>query len=209
MDVWELVPCLDLVMIIKLKWIFKVKQDKFRGVLKNKVRLVAKGYRQEEGIDFEESFAPVACIEAIRIFIANVANKNMAIYQMDVKTTFLNGELREQIYAPRAWYDMLSSFLLSQKFSKGAFDHTLFTWKEGKEILMVQINSVDTPIVDRTKLDEDIQEKTVDPIHYRDTSIALTAYADTDHVMCQDTRRSTFGSVQFLRDRLVSWSSKK
>ncbi|GJZ94726.1 retrovirus-related pol polyprotein from transposon TNT 1-94 [Tanacetum coccineum] len=114
-----------------------IDQDKFRGVPKNKARLVAKGYRQEEGIDFEESFAPVACIEAIRIFVANVANKNMAIYQMDVKTTFLNGELREQVYAPHAWYDMLSSFLLSQKFSKGAFDHTLFTWKEGKEILMV------------------------------------------------------------------------
>ncbi|GKG24048.1 retrovirus-related pol polyprotein from transposon TNT 1-94, partial [Tanacetum coccineum] len=85
-------------MIIKLKWIFKVKQDKFGGVLKNKARLIAKGYHQEEGIDFEESFTPVACIEAIRIFVANVANKNMAIYQMDVKTTFLNDELREQVY---------------------------------------------------------------------------------------------------------------
>nr|GEX55714.1 hypothetical protein [Tanacetum cinerariifolium] len=78
------------------KWtkVFKVKQDEFGGVLKNKARLVAKGYRQEEGIDFEESFAPVACIEAIRIFIANTANKNMTIYQMDVKTAFLNGELQ-------------------------------------------------------------------------------------------------------------------
>ncbi|GJY12965.1 retrovirus-related pol polyprotein from transposon TNT 1-94 [Tanacetum coccineum] len=289
--IWELVPCLDLVMIIKLKWIFKVKQDEFGGVLKNKERLVAKGYHQEEGIDFEEYFALVACIEDIRIFVANAANKNMTIYQMDVKTTFLNGELREEVYvsqpegfvdqenpthvyklkkalyglkhAPRAWYDMLSSFLL---FSTGAIDITLFTRKEGKDILMVQIyiddiifastdpslcdifadkisskfkmsmmgkiDSVDTPMVDRTKLDEDLQGKIVDPTHYhsmigslmyltsnrpscicsttnmglwysKDTSITLIAYADVDHAGCQGTRRSTSGSAQFLGDRLM------
>ncbi|GJZ50581.1 retrovirus-related pol polyprotein from transposon TNT 1-94 [Tanacetum coccineum] len=93
--VWELVPCPDLVMLIKLKWIFKVKKDKCSCVLKNKARLVAKGYRQEEGIDFEESLAPISIIEAIRIFIANAATKNMTIYQMDVKTALLNGELCE------------------------------------------------------------------------------------------------------------------
>nr|GEV99195.1 retrovirus-related Pol polyprotein from transposon TNT 1-94 [Tanacetum cinerariifolium] len=130
-------------------------------------RLVAKGYRQEEGIDFEESFAPVACIEAIRIFIANSASKNTTIYQMDVKTTFLNGELKEEVYvsqpesfvdpdhpthvyrlkkalyglkqAPRAWYDTVSRFLLNNKFSKGAVDPTLFTRETGKHILLVQI----------------------------------------------------------------------
>ncbi|GKG09397.1 retrovirus-related pol polyprotein from transposon TNT 1-94, partial [Tanacetum coccineum] len=74
------------------------KLDEYGDVLKNKARLVAKGYRQEEGIDFEESFAPVLCIEAIRIFIANAASENMTIYQMDVKTTFLNGELKEKVY---------------------------------------------------------------------------------------------------------------
>nr|GEU35337.1 retrovirus-related Pol polyprotein from transposon TNT 1-94 [Tanacetum cinerariifolium] len=117
-------------------WIYKVKLDEYGDVLKNKARLVAKGYRQEEGIDFKESFAPVACIEGIRIFIANAASKNITIYQMDVKTTFLNGELKEEVYvsqpegfvdpdhpthvyrikkalyrlkqAPRAWYDTLS-----------------------------------------------------------------------------------------------------
>nr|GEY79846.1 hypothetical protein [Tanacetum cinerariifolium] len=78
--------------------IFKVKQDKFGGVLKNKARLVAKGYRQEEGFGFDKSFAPVARIEAMRIFIANDANKKITIYQMDVKTAFLNGELREAVY---------------------------------------------------------------------------------------------------------------
>nr|GEU39308.1 retrovirus-related Pol polyprotein from transposon TNT 1-94 [Tanacetum cinerariifolium] len=137
--IWELIPQPDCVMIIVLKWIYKVKLDEYGDVLKNKARLVAKGYRQEEGIDFEESFASVARIEAIPIFIANAANKNMTINQMDVKTTFLNGELKEEVYAPQAWYDTLSRFLLDNKFSKGAVDPTLFTWKTGKHILLVQI----------------------------------------------------------------------
>nr|GFA18847.1 integrase, catalytic region, zinc finger, CCHC-type, peptidase aspartic, catalytic [Tanacetum cinerariifolium] len=97
LQVWELVPQPDCVMIIALKWIYKVKLDKYGDVLKNKARLVAKGYRQEEGIYFEESFAPVACIEAIQIFIANAASKNMTIYQRDVKTAFLNGEFKEEV----------------------------------------------------------------------------------------------------------------
>ncbi|GJT72565.1 retrovirus-related pol polyprotein from transposon TNT 1-94 [Tanacetum coccineum] len=147
--------------------IYKVKTNEFGGVLKNKARLVAQGFRQEEGIDFEESFAPVARIEAIRIFIANVAYKNMTIYQMDVKMAFLNGELKEEVYvsqpegfvdqdnpshvyklkkalyslkqAPRAWYDMLSSFLFSQHFSKGVVDPTLFTRQAVDDLLLVQI----------------------------------------------------------------------
>nr|GFD14542.1 retrovirus-related Pol polyprotein from transposon TNT 1-94 [Tanacetum cinerariifolium] len=85
-------------MVITLKWIYKVKLDELGGILKNNARLVARGYRQEEGIDFEESFAPVARLEAIRIFLAYAAYKNMVVYQMDVKTTFLNGNLREDVY---------------------------------------------------------------------------------------------------------------
>nr|GEZ17324.1 retrovirus-related Pol polyprotein from transposon TNT 1-94 [Tanacetum cinerariifolium] len=85
-------------MLIKLIWIYKVKTDEFGKVLKNKAILVAQRFRQEEGIDFEESFPPVARIEAIRIFVANAAHKNMTIFQMDVKTTFLNGELKEEVY---------------------------------------------------------------------------------------------------------------
>ncbi|GJS57204.1 retrovirus-related pol polyprotein from transposon TNT 1-94 [Tanacetum coccineum] len=167
LQVWKLVPQLDYVMIIALKWIYKVKLDEYGDVLKNKARLVANGYRQEEGINFEESFAPVARIKAIRIFIANAASKNMTIYQMDAKTAFLNGELKEEVYvsqpegfvdpdhpthayrlkkalyglkqAPRAWYDILSRFLLDNNFSKDAVDPTLFTQKTGKHILLVQI----------------------------------------------------------------------
>ncbi|GJT51354.1 retrovirus-related pol polyprotein from transposon TNT 1-94 [Tanacetum coccineum] len=179
--------------------------------------LVARGYHQDEGINFEESFAPVARLEAIRIFIAYAAHMNMIIYQMDVKTAFLNGILREEVYvsqlegfidqdnpnhvyklkkdlyglkqAPRAWYDLLSSFLLSQKFSKGAVDPTLFTQKEGlhishsprgiflnqykyslkiiKKYGMETSDPVDTPMVDKSKLDKDPQGKAVDPTRYR------------------------------------------
>ncbi|GKC37833.1 retrovirus-related pol polyprotein from transposon TNT 1-94 [Tanacetum coccineum] len=142
------------VIIITLKWIYKVKLDEMGGILKNKTRLVARGYRQEEGIDFEESFALVARLDVIRIFLAYAAHMNMIVYQMDVKTTFLNGILHEEVYvnqpdgfvdqdnpnhvyklkkalyglkqASRAWYDLFSKFLLSQEFSKGTVDPTLF-----------------------------------------------------------------------------------
>nr|GEW16165.1 retrovirus-related Pol polyprotein from transposon TNT 1-94 [Tanacetum cinerariifolium] len=97
-NLYELVPRPDRVVIITLKWIYKVKLDKLGGVLKNKARLVAMGYHQEEGIDFEESFVLVARLEAIRIFIAFAADMNMVVYQMDVKTAFLNGILREEVY---------------------------------------------------------------------------------------------------------------
>ncbi|GKF14767.1 retrovirus-related pol polyprotein from transposon TNT 1-94, partial [Tanacetum coccineum] len=107
LDVWELVPPPDCTMIIALKWIYKVKLNEYGDVLKNKARLVAKGYRQEEGLDFKESFALVARLEAIRIFIANVASKNITVYQMDVKTAFLNGELKEEVYVsqPKGFID--------------------------------------------------------------------------------------------------------
>nr|GEZ85874.1 Gag-Pol polyprotein [Tanacetum cinerariifolium] len=98
LEVWEHVPRSDKVMVITLKWIYKVKLDELGGILKNKSRLVACGYHQEEGIDFEESFASVARHEAIRIFLAYAAHKNMVVYQKDVKTAFLNGNLREEVY---------------------------------------------------------------------------------------------------------------
>ncbi|GKB64349.1 retrovirus-related pol polyprotein from transposon TNT 1-94 [Tanacetum coccineum] len=180
LEVWELVPRLDKVMVITLKWIYKVKLDELGGILKNKAILVACGYRQEEGIDFEESFAPMARLEAIRTFLAFAAHMNMIVYQMDVKTTFLNGILREEVYvreldgfvdpnnpnhvyrlkkalyglkqALRAWYDLLSSFLLSQGFSKGTVDPTLFISRKGKDILLVQIYVDDIVFASTTTL---------------------------------------------------------
>nr|GFB14469.1 retrovirus-related Pol polyprotein from transposon TNT 1-94 [Tanacetum cinerariifolium] len=210
LEVWELVPRPDKVMLITLKWIYKVKLDELGGILKNKARLVARGYRQEEGIDFEESFAPVARLEAIRIFLAYAAQKNMVVYQMDVKTAFLNGNLREEVYVsqsdgfvdadnpnhvykhkkalyglkqtPRAWYDMLSSFLLSQDFSKGSVDPTLFIRRNGNDLLLKygyeSCDPVDTPMVEKSKLDEDKEGQAIDQSHYRGmigTLLYLTA----------------------------------
>ncbi|GJX86117.1 retrovirus-related pol polyprotein from transposon TNT 1-94 [Tanacetum coccineum] len=96
------------------------KKDEVQTVIRNKAILVAKGYAQEEGTDFEESFAPVARLEAVRIFVAHAAHKSFPIYQMEVKTEFLNGPLKEE--APRAWYDELSNFLMSKGFSKAFAD---------------------------------------------------------------------------------------
>ncbi|GJT56821.1 retrovirus-related pol polyprotein from transposon TNT 1-94 [Tanacetum coccineum] len=145
----------------------KYKKDEESDCNCNKARLVAKGYAQEEGVDFEESFAPVARLEAVRIFVAHAAHKSFPIYQMDVKTAFLNGPLKEEVYvaqpegfvdpdhpekvyllrkalyglkqAPRAWYDELSNFLMSKGFTKGTIDPTLFKIKYGEDILLVQI----------------------------------------------------------------------
>ncbi|GKC55941.1 retrovirus-related pol polyprotein from transposon TNT 1-94 [Tanacetum coccineum] len=250
-EVWKLVSYLDRVMLIKFKWIYKVKTDEFGGVLKNKARLVAQGFRQEEGIGFEESFPPVARIGAIRIFVANAANKNMMIFQMDVKTAFLNGELKEEVYVsqPEGFVDQ---------------DNPTHVYKLKKALYGHHVH--DTPMVEKSKLDENLQGRPVDATLYqgmigslmyltsnrpdliylvclcaryqakptkkhlhavkqifryqkgtinmglwylKDTAMSLTAYSDTDHAGCQDTRCSTSGSAQFLGDKLVSWSSKK
>ncbi|GJU15489.1 hypothetical protein Tco_0994395 [Tanacetum coccineum] len=109
-------------MVITLKWIYKVKLDELGGILNNKARLVARGYRQEEGIDFEESFALIARLEAIRIFFAFATYMNMVVYQMDVKTTFLNGSAyRKAIHSVKRifqynrglWYPKDSSIPLT------------------------------------------------------------------------------------------------
>ncbi|GJV83053.1 retrovirus-related pol polyprotein from transposon TNT 1-94 [Tanacetum coccineum] len=276
--------------------------------------------RQEEGIDFEESFAPVARLEAIRIFLAFAAHMNMVIYQMDVKTAFLNGNLREEVYVsqPDGFVDpdkpnhrigrpnsgtnlcrwiiifaastpdcviicakiMCSKFKMSMmgKISfflglqisqspRGIFiNQSKYALESLKKYGYESCDPVDTPMVEKSKLDEDKEGKAVDPSHYRgmigtllyltasrpdlqfaicmcaryqarptekhlnavkrifrylkgtvhrglwypkDSSFALTAFADADHAGCQDTRRSTSGSIQLLGDRLVSWSSKR
>nr|GEU60795.1 Gag-Pol polyprotein [Tanacetum cinerariifolium] len=153
LQVWELVDKPFSKTVIRLKWLWKNKKDEDQTVIRNKARLAAKGYAQEEGIDFEESFTPVVRLEAVRILIAYAAHKYFPIYQMDVKTTFLNGPLKEEVYvvqpdgfvdpdhpekvyrlrkalyglkqAPRAWYDELSKFLTSKGFTKDMFTKAL------------------------------------------------------------------------------------
>ncbi|KAI3715571.1 hypothetical protein L6452_22557 [Arctium lappa] len=149
------------------KWVFKIKKDEDGTVIRNKARLVAKGYRQEDRIDYDETYAPVARLEAIRMFLAYAAHKNFTVFQMDVKTAFLNGILKEEVcvshpegfvnqekpnhvyildkalyglkQAPCAWYDVLSQFLVKSGFSKGTVDTTLFIKKEKADIILIQI----------------------------------------------------------------------
>ena len=96
--VWELVPPPEDKSVIETKWVFRNKMDEDGVVVRNKARLVAKGYSQQEGIDYDETFAPVARLEAIRIFLAFAAHSDFKVYQMDVKSAFLNGELAEEVY---------------------------------------------------------------------------------------------------------------
>ncbi|GJT98230.1 retrovirus-related pol polyprotein from transposon TNT 1-94 [Tanacetum coccineum] len=282
-------------------WI-KAMQEELNEFERLEARLVARGYRQEEGIDFKDSFAPVARLEAVQIFLVFAAHKNMIVYQMDVKMAFLNGILREEVYVSqldrfmdpnnpnhvyrlkKALYGKGKDILLIQiyvddiifastttelcdKFSEIMCSKFKMSMIESlNEYGMESCDPVDTPMVEKCKLDKDPQGKAIDPTHYRsmvgtlmyltsslpnlvyvvfmcaryharptekhlhvvkrifrylrgtvnrglwyskDSAIALTAFADADHAGCQDTRRSTYGSMQLLEDRLISWSSKR
>ncbi|GJX66382.1 retrovirus-related pol polyprotein from transposon TNT 1-94 [Tanacetum coccineum] len=158
LDIWELVPPLDCAKIIALKWIYKVKLDEYGDVLKSKAHLVAKGFNQEEGLNFEESFTSVARLEAIRIFLANATNKNMTVYEMDVKTAFLNGELKEEVYVsqPESFIDPDSP----QHFYR--LKKALYSLKQAPRAC----DPVDTPMVDKTKLDEDLSGIPIDQTPY-------------------------------------------
>ncbi|KAJ9560934.1 hypothetical protein OSB04_006094 [Centaurea solstitialis] len=178
--VWDLVDLPKGHRVIGTKWIFRNKSDERGVVIKNKARLVAQGYTQEEGIDYDDVFAPVARIEAIRLFLAFASYKGFKVYQMDVKSAFLYGTIDEEVYvsqppgfedpkypdrvcklrkalyglhqAPRAWYDTLSSYLLENKFERGVIDKTLFIKRTKADMLLVQIY-VDDIIFGSTKAD--------------------------------------------------------
>ncbi|GJV44346.1 putative reverse transcriptase domain-containing protein [Tanacetum coccineum] len=165
--VWQLVPLPDGKIAIGTKWILKNKRDARGIVVRNKARLVAQGHRQEEGIDYDEVFAPVARIEAIRLFLAFASYMGFMVYQMDVKSAFLYGEIEEEVYvtqpkgfedphfpkhvyrvvkalyglhqAPRAWYARLSTFLLKHNYRRGTIDKTLFIKKNSRDIILVQV----------------------------------------------------------------------
>ncbi|GJS32713.1 retrovirus-related pol polyprotein from transposon TNT 1-94 [Tanacetum coccineum] len=228
LEVWELVPHLDKVMVITLKWIYKVKLDELGGIQKNKARLVARGYRQEEGIYFEESFAPVARLDVIRFFLAFATHMNMIVYQMDVKTTFLNDILREKVYVrqPDGFVDTdnlnhvykLKKALYGLKqapraCSRGIFlNQSKFALESLKKYGMESSDPVDTPIFGKSKTGKRHTRNTVDHTHYRGMvgiTLNVSFIANADHASCLDTRRSTSRSNQLLRDRLVSWSSKR
>ncbi|GJR32457.1 retrovirus-related pol polyprotein from transposon TNT 1-94 [Tanacetum coccineum] len=144
LDVWVLVSAPDNIKPLTLKWLFKNKHDEENTVIRNKTRLVMRGYRQEEGIGFEESFAPVAPMEAIRIFLAYAAHKSFT--------------LKKALYglkqAPRAWYDELSKFLLQNHFFKGTIDLKMFIRRFDDEILVVQVYVDDIILVLQTLVNQ-------------------------------------------------------
>nr|ABA98480.1 retrotransposon protein, putative, Ty1-copia subclass [Oryza sativa Japonica Group] len=165
--VWTLVEPPSGLNIIGTKWVFKNKQNEDGLIVRNKARLVAQGFTQVEGLDFDETFAPVARVEAIRLLLSFAASKGFKLYQMDVKSAFLNGFIQEKVYvkqppgfenpdfpnhvfklskalyglkeAPRAWYDRLKNFFLTKGFTMGKVDKMLFVLKHGDNQLFVQI----------------------------------------------------------------------
>jgi len=166
-NVWELVEKLDNYPIIGTKWVFRNKLDENGTVIRNKARLVAKGYNHEEGIDYEETYAPVARLEAITKLLAFASIMDFKLYQMDVKSAFLNRFIQEEVYvdqppgfensdmpnhvfklkralyglkqASRAWYERISKFVLEKDFSRGKVDTSLFIKRKLNDILLVQI----------------------------------------------------------------------
>ncbi|GKD76563.1 retrotransposon protein, putative, unclassified [Tanacetum coccineum] len=177
-------------------------------VIRNKSRLVAKGYGQEEGIDFEESFAPVARLEAVKIFVAYATHKNFPIYQMDVKTTFLNSTLKEEVFVrqPDGFVDL---------------DFPNYVYRLKKALYgLKQASRACTPMA-TAKLDANLQGTQVDQTKYHSMigglmylttsrpDIAFATFVYADHAGCNDDCKSTFGGIQFLRDKLVSWSAEK
>jgi hypothetical protein len=165
-EVWHLVPRPNQ-NVVGTKWVFRNKQDKHGVVTRNKARLVAKGYSQVEGLDFDETYAPVAILESIRILLAYATYHGFKLYQMDVKSAFLNGPIKEEVYveqppvfedseypnhvyklskalyglkqAPRAWYECLRDFLITNGFKVGKADPTLFTKTVAKVLFVCQI----------------------------------------------------------------------
>jgi hypothetical protein len=164
--VWHLVPCPNQ-NFVGTKWVFRNKQDEHGVVTRNKARLVAKGYSQVEGLDFGETYAPVARLESIRILLVYATHHGFKLYQMDVKNAFLNGPIKEEVYveqppgfedgeypnhvyklskalyglkqAPRAWYECLRDFLITNGFKVGKVDPTLFTKTIAKDLFLCQI----------------------------------------------------------------------
>nr|GEY63108.1 hypothetical protein [Tanacetum cinerariifolium] len=166
-NVWTLVDCPKVVRPIGTKWVLKNKKDERGIVIRNKARLVAQGHTQEERIDYDEVFASVARIEAIRLFLAYASFMDFVVYQMEMKSVFLYGTIDEEVYvmqppgfqdpdfpakvykvekamyglhqAPRAWYGTLSKYLLKNGFQRGTIDQTLFIRKQREDFILVQV----------------------------------------------------------------------
>nr|GEV84970.1 hypothetical protein [Tanacetum cinerariifolium] len=219
LNVWVLVPAPDNITPLTLKWLFKKKHDKEKTVIRNKSRLVVRGYHQEEGIDFKESFAPVARMDAIGIFLAYDTHKSFTVFQMDVKTSILH--VKKALYglkqAPRAWYDELSTFLLQNHFFKGTTDPTLFIRRFVDDILvsnyvleilkkygMESCDPVGTSMEIKDKLDLYQNRTLVDAIKYCSMIGALmyltSSRSDIVHATCLCARYQAKPTEKHLKE---------
>ncbi|GJS99683.1 retrovirus-related pol polyprotein from transposon TNT 1-94 [Tanacetum coccineum] len=277
-----------------MKWMWKNKCDKENIVICNNARLEAKGYRQEEGIEFEESFAHVAYLEATKMFLAYVAHKSFTVYHMDIKTAFINGPLKEEVDVSQpdgssiqniktrygedilhvqTYVDDITFVSTNPKFSKtfselmqsdfemsmmgemkfflrlqihqspqGIFiNHSKYALEILKKNSMDACDSIGTLMVTSPKLDANLSGTPIDQTKYhsmvgptekhlkefkrifwflkktnhiglwylKNTSFELTAFSDANQACCLDMCKSTSGRIQFLSDKLVSWSFKK
>nr|GEZ82971.1 hypothetical protein [Tanacetum cinerariifolium] len=256
LDVWELVDRTLCKNVINIKWILKNKHDEENTIIRNKSRLVAKGYAQKEGVNFEESFAPVARLEAVWLFIAYAAHKSFTVYQMDVKTSFLYSPLKEEVYVnqPDGFVDpyhpdkvyRLKKALYGLKQAPRTCVGTPMATKHldadlsGTPVDQTKYQSMVGALMYLTASRPDIMHATCYYARYqakltekhltvvkrifrylkytinmglwypKDIGFELTAFSDSDHAGCLDSRKSTSGGIQFLGgDKLVSWSSKK
>ncbi|GJS83011.1 retrovirus-related pol polyprotein from transposon TNT 1-94 [Tanacetum coccineum] len=226
LDVWVLVPPLNNIKPLTLKWLFKNKHDEDNTIIRNKNRLVMRGYCQEEGIDFEESFAQVARMEAIRIFLAYAAHKSFIVFQMDVKTAFLHvkegtiwvkASTKGMVYVddiifgsknPR--YTQLFADLMKSRFQMSMYG-------------MESCDPIGTPMEIKDKLDLDQYGTLIDAPKYRsmigalmyltssrpdivyticDSGFELTGFSDADYAGCRDSFKCTYSGTQFLGEKM-------
>nr|GFA35610.1 hypothetical protein [Tanacetum cinerariifolium] len=164
--------------VIKTKLIFKNKKDESSLVIRNKARLVAVGYSQQEGIDYDETLAPIARIKAIQLFLAYAAHKNFIVFQMDVKTAFLNGILKEEVslmYVTSSRPDLMFATCMCARYQANSNEHHVSAVKRIFRYLKGTIN--------------------LGLWYPKDSGFDLTAYSDADHAGCHLDRKSTSGSV--------------
>nr|GEY57202.1 integrase, catalytic region, zinc finger, CCHC-type, peptidase aspartic, catalytic [Tanacetum cinerariifolium] len=193
LDVWELVPSLNGIKPLTLKWLFKNKHDEENTIIRNKPLLVVRGYHQEEGIDFEESFTPVAQMEAIRILLAYAAQKGFIVYQMDVKTAFLHGSLKKDVYMCQP-----EGFIDANHPSHSKRHYKLDLDQIGNPIDATKYHSMIGALMYLTSRRPDIVHATCD------FGFELTGFSDADYAGCKDTFKSTSDGAQFLGEKLLT-----
>nr|GEX88370.1 retrovirus-related Pol polyprotein from transposon TNT 1-94 [Tanacetum cinerariifolium] len=224
LKVWRLVPRPEGKSVIKTKWYFKNKKDESSLVIQKKARLVAVGYSQQEGIDYDETFSHVALIEAIRLFLAYAAHKDFTVFQMDVKTAFLNGILKEEVYVGQP-LGFVSKQYLDHVYD---LDKALYGLKQAPRACMIgalmYLTSSRPDIVHATYLCARYEAKPTEKAlkevnrifrylqgtvntglwYTKDSGFELTGFLDADYAGCKDTFKSTSGGAQFLGEKLLT-----